>query len=272
MHIHAAGELLHAMISRAQVRAAPIQAGSPTQSSRASRTRWGRKRSLSQVPLRQSPRCQPNYTTQQPERFVLDGSLSYASSNHFSHLCLQCPAANSACWPSTAALDTVNNLGNLYAVQGRLAEAQKMYERALQGYEIALGPKHTSTLDIINNLGVLYTDQGKPAEAHKMYERALQGREEALGPEHTSTLQTVNKLGALYADQGKLAEAQKMYERALRGYEEALGHKDVQRYMPALITMKNLGDLCREHNKHAEAQEMYLRAMLGLQISRSQNL
>lgn len=36
-----------------------------------------------------------------------------------------------------------------------------MYERALRGYEEALGPKHTSTLDTVNNLGLLYADQGK---------------------------------------------------------------------------------------------------------------
>ena len=43
-------------------------------------------------------------------------------------------------------LDTVNNLGILYADQGKLAEAEAMYIRALQGKEEALGPKHTSTI------------------------------------------------------------------------------------------------------------------------------
>jgi len=35
-------------------------------------------------------------------------------------------------------LDTVHNLGNLYADQGKLAEAEAMYTQALQGYEEAL--------------------------------------------------------------------------------------------------------------------------------------
>jgi len=46
----------------------------------------------------------------------------------------------------TSTLMTVNNLGNLYADQGKLGEAEKMYMRALQGREEALGPKHTSTI------------------------------------------------------------------------------------------------------------------------------
>jgi tetratricopeptide (TPR) repeat protein len=34
-------------------------------------------------------------------------------------------------------LSTINNLGNLYADQGKLGEAEKMYRRALDGYEKA---------------------------------------------------------------------------------------------------------------------------------------
>ncbi|KAG4427552.1 hypothetical protein IFR05_016963, partial [Cadophora sp. M221] len=90
----------------------------------------------------------------------------------------------------TSTLSTVNNLGNLYADQGKLAEAEKMCLRALQGHEEALGPDHTSTLSMVNNLGELYSDQGKLVEAEAMFTRALQGFEEALGPNHTSTLYT----------------------------------------------------------------------------------
>ncbi|KAL5389916.1 hypothetical protein DPSP01_001976 [Paraphaeosphaeria sporulosa] len=39
----------------------------------------------------------------------------------------------------TSTLMTVNNLGLLYADQGKLAEAEAMYSRALQGKEEALG-------------------------------------------------------------------------------------------------------------------------------------
>jgi hypothetical protein len=41
----------------------------------------------------------------------------------------------------------LHSLGNLYSDQGKLAEAEAMYVRALQGWEEALGPDHTSTLD-----------------------------------------------------------------------------------------------------------------------------
>jgi len=158
-----------------------------------------------------------------------------------------------------AILDAILLLGNLYNNQDKLAEAEKMYERALRGKEEALGPKHTSTLDTVNNLGSLYKGQGKLAEAEKMYERALRGKEEALGPKHTSTLTTVNNLGNLYIDQDKLAEAEKMYERALRGKEEALGPK----HTSTLTTINNLGLLYAGQGKLAEAEKMYERALRG---------
>ncbi|OAG00856.1 HET-domain-containing protein [Paraphaeosphaeria sporulosa] len=157
----------------------------------------------------------------------------------------------------------LHKIGDLYKNQGKLAHAEAMYSRALQGREEALGPKHTSTLMTVNNLGNLYADQGKLAEAEAMYSRTLQGKEEALGPKHTSTLSTVNNLGNLYADQGKLAEAEAMYSRALQGYEEALGPKLLMSYLPALNTMFSFGDLLSAIGWEDTAKIMYTRALDG---------
>jgi tetratricopeptide (TPR) repeat protein len=93
-----------------------------------------------------------------------------------------------------------NNLGLLYSDQGKLDEAEKMYQRAFEGFEKALGPEHISTLLAVNNLGSLDRDQGKLDEAEQMYERAFEGFKNALGVEHTSTLCMVNNLGLVYGD------------------------------------------------------------------------
>ncbi len=73
----------------------------------------------------------------------------------------------------------IHGLGYLYANQGKMQEAEAMYRRALEGYEKAWGPEHTSTLDAVNNLGLLNSDQGKMQEAEAMYRRALEGKEKA---------------------------------------------------------------------------------------------
>jgi tetratricopeptide (TPR) repeat protein len=156
-------------------------------------------------------------------------------------------------------LDAVMLLGNLYKNQGKLGEAKKMYERALEGYEKVLGPEYTSTLDTINNLGILYADQGKLGEAEKMYERALKGYEKVFGPEYTSMLDTVNNLGILYMNQGKLGEAEKMFERALEGKMKIFGPEHIL----TLDTINNLGNLYKNQGKLGEAEKIYKQALEG---------
>jgi tetratricopeptide (TPR) repeat protein len=151
------------------------------------------------------------------------------------------------------------NLGLVYAGQGKLDEAEKMYQRALQGYEKVGGPDHTSTLETVNNLGLLYAARGKLDEAEKMFQRALQGSEKALGPGHKSTLDTVNNLGLFYARQGKLDEAEKMYQRALQGKEKALGPD----HTSTLGTVNNFGLFYKSQGKLDEAERMYRRAVQG---------
>ena len=58
-----------------------------------------------------------------------------------------------------------------------MLEVEAMYRWALEGYEKAWGPEHTSTLNTVNNLGLLYAEQSKMQEAEAMYQRALEGYE-----------------------------------------------------------------------------------------------
>ena len=58
--------------------------------------------------------------------------------------------------PST--LTSVNNLGVLYKDQGKLKDAEEIFQRVLVGYKKALGLDYTSTLATVSNLGLLYKD------------------------------------------------------------------------------------------------------------------
>ena len=85
--------------------------------------------------------------------------------------------------PST--LNMVKNLGNLYENQGKLVEAETMYQRALQAYEKALGPGNTlhylPALNTAYNLGRSDSNLGERNEAKLMYSRALVGYETVFG-------------------------------------------------------------------------------------------
>src|SRR5437764_1428619 len=85
----------------------------------------------------------------------------------------------------TSTLHTVNNLGLLYADQGKLGEAEKMYMRALQGYEEALGmenvDRYIPALNTIWGLGNLFQAQKDLVQAKQMFQRALTGFQDVIG-------------------------------------------------------------------------------------------
>ena len=58
--------------------------------------------------------------------------------------------------------DFFHNLGDLYADQGKMDEAEKMYQRALEGYEKVLGLDHMSTMKIAGNLRRLREQRTQP--------------------------------------------------------------------------------------------------------------
>jgi tetratricopeptide (TPR) repeat protein len=117
--------------------------------------------------------------------------------------------------------------GDVCSSQGRFDEAEKMYLRALQGYEKAWGPDYTSTLDTVNNLGVLYADLERLEEAEKMYLRALQGYEKTLGQEAVKTyvpaLNAAENMAALFQQTRRTQEADGLYKQALFGVEIVFG-------------------------------------------------
>ncbi|KAK4031227.1 hypothetical protein C8A01DRAFT_21525, partial [Parachaetomium inaequale] len=48
--------------------------------------------------------------------------------------------------------DTVNNLGILYSDQGRLEEAEAVFQRALSGFQAVLGPSHPKSELVARNI------------------------------------------------------------------------------------------------------------------------
>ena len=158
---------------------------------------------------------------------------------------------------------SLNYLAELYRAQGKYAEAEPLYQRALAIWEKALGPEHPIVATSLNNLALLYRDQGKYAEAEPLLQRALAIYEEVLGPEHPNVAAGLNNLAQLYDAQGKYAEAEPRYKRALKIVENVLGpeHPNVA------ATLDNLAELYRAQGKYAEAEALYQRALAILEKS-----
>ena len=100
-------------------------------------------------------------------------------------------------------VESLHSLAELYKAQGRYAEAEPLYQRALGIREKVLGPEHPAVATILNNLAELYRTQGRYAQAEPLYKRALGIWEKALGPEHSDVATGLNNLALLYQAQGR---------------------------------------------------------------------
>jgi tetratricopeptide (TPR) repeat protein len=136
---------------------------------------------------------------------------------------------------------------------------EKLYRRALEGEEKALGPDHPDTLETVNNLGDLLREKGDSEGAEELFRRALEGQEKALGSDHPDTLNSVWRLGIQLRAKGDLEGAEELFRQALEGNEKVLGldHPHTLKTVNSLaITVKGRGDL-------EGAEELYRRALEG---------
>ncbi len=67
---------------------------------------------------------------------------------------------------------SLNNLAVLYKAQGRYAEAEPLYQRALVIWEKAPGPEHPNVAQSLENYAALLRKTGRSDEATKMEARA----------------------------------------------------------------------------------------------------
>ena len=85
-------------------------------------------------------------------------------------------------------------LAQTYKAQGRYAEAEPLFKRALGIMEKALGPDHPHVATVLHGLATLYGDQGRYAKAVPLHKRALVIRERVLGPDDPAVATILNDL------------------------------------------------------------------------------
>lgn len=126
-----------------------------------------------------------------------------------------------------------NNLGYVLAAEGRMTEAIKQYQRALE-----LNPNFA---DCANNLGTAFLNQGHLDEAVGYYQLAL-----TINPDFA---EVHNNLGILLTKQGKTTEAIEHYRKAIE-----LNPNRAEFY-------NNLGNLLANQGLSAQAIEQFQKAL-----------
>ncbi len=68
---------------------------------------------------------------------------------------------------------SLNNLALVYDDQGRYAEAEPLYQRALPIFEKALGPEHPDVAQSLENYAALLRETEREDKAEEMEARAM---------------------------------------------------------------------------------------------------
>ena len=83
-----------------------------------------------------------------------------------------CPVARQRPSAPPLGFPSFNNLASFYYAQGKYAEAEPLYRRALAIFEKALGPEHLDVARSLENYAKLLRKTNRKAEAAKMEVRA----------------------------------------------------------------------------------------------------
>ena len=153
----------------------------------------------------------------------------------------------------------LNNLAELYRVQGRLDDADLLYRQALERLEPTLGAEHPFVAMVLNNWAELMRFRGRNMQrAADSCRKALALLEKSLGIGHPQVAPVLNNLAEVYRAQGLYGKAETLYESALRIQKQALG----EAHPATAATLNNLGLLYFQRGEYSRSQTA-LAAFLG---------
>ena len=126
-------------------------------------------------------------------------------------------------------VNTLNNLGELYRVIGKLKNAKNCYEQAIK-----INPNFAGAY---NNLGLIYLKNKEKFKAKDLFNKAIE-----LDP----NLANANyNLGIIYKELGNYEKAKSLYNKVIKAIPN---HTE---------TLNNLGILCEELGETQSAKEYY---------------
>lgn len=108
---------------------------------------------------------------------------------------------------------------------GHFEEAELLWGKLLESFDVQMGPKHPDTLTVVGNLGQLLHEQGRSKEAKNFCLRAYRGLVDLLGPTHPETLDSALNLLEVMQETEKRSEVERFCRQVLRDCEDELGPK-----------------------------------------------
>ena len=150
-----------------------------------------------------------------------------------------------------------NNLAGLYKSQGRFAQAQPLYQKALELRKRILGENHPYYATSLNNLAAFYYSQGRFEQAEPLYQQSLELTKYILSENHPDYALVLNNLATIYYSQGRFEQAETLYQEALELRKRIFGENH-PRYATSL---NNLALLYYYEGCFEQAQPLHKQAL-----------
>ena len=153
--------------------------------------------------------------------------------------------------------ETINEQAIALNAQGKYAQAQPLFEKALEIHRRLLTDDHPDTAASYNDVAANLDAQGKYAAAQPQHEQALAIRRRLFTDDHPDTANSYNNLAYNLNAQGKYAQAQPLYEKALEINPRLL----TDDHPLTAISYGNLAGNLNAQGSYAHAQSLYEKAL-----------
>lgn len=153
-------------------------------------------------------------------------------------------------------LGVQNNIAQVLARRGKMAESESMQRAVVEGYTALLGPDHERTLGCSINLASTCEALGRMNEAEQLLQRTVDGYQRTKGSEHPGTMLAQYNLAGLWRRTGRLTQAESLGRAVLQSRLKVLGEDHPQTVAARSLVALTLKDL----NKPLDAEPEFAAA------------
>lgn len=154
----------------------------------------------------------------------------------------------------------LDDLGDLYGLQGRFDDGEKLLKQGLALLEKTYGPQATSATNyqnILNDLGNLYTDAGRLPESEAVLRKAYALGHASAGENDPNVSSMLGNLANVLEKQSRYAEAEALFNQTLLAREKTFGPNH-----PAVVyALNNLANNYGDQGRDADALPLQQRVL-----------
>ena len=154
---------------------------------------------------------------------------------------------------------TAMSVAKFYVEQHRYADAEPLFERALQIRE-ANRPSDSSLPHYLHDLARVYEAREKYAAAEELYRRALRLCEEFTEPEDFAIVRALDELARFCRQRGRYAEAEEFARRSLALVEEKMGAATERARVPISVAIDQLAQIYECQERYGESEPLRRRS------------